>query len=191
MAVRLATKSSLAVLVRLACVVHFGHLSLRLAADLQVARVTEESIRADARGSMAIGHAQSIRSALDLGAGVDALAQTLAQLEADLRVLAVGVVAALAAYTASLDEIVRVSNVAHGADAFTGIANGSGTTSCLGAQVLALALLTAVAIWALDSLVALALVGVLAELALDRLAAAVWVSGMTGQTETLESSGRV
>lgn len=188
----LASKSSFTVLVRPAFVLLLhGYLPLRLAAHLQVARVAKVAIGADAGGTMVIRHAQGIGSTLNLGAGVHALAQSLAQLEADLRVPAVGIVATLAANAAAIDLVLGISHVAHGADALSGIANGSRATGRLGAEVLALTLLAAVTIGTLHSLVALTLVGVLAEPALDGLAAAVGIAGMTRQAQALESSGCV
>jgi len=135
---------------------------------------------------MILGDAEGIGSTLNLGASINALAQTLAQLEADLRVQAVSIVATLTTHTASLDLVMGISNVSHGADTFSGIADGPGATRSLGAEVLALALLATVAIGTLHSLIALALVGILAELTLNGLTATVGISSMSRETQALE-----
>lgn len=126
--VRLAAKAPFAVLVGGALALGVGHLPLGLAAHLQIARIAKVAIGTDAQRPMVVGHTERVRAALNLRAGIDALAQTLAQLEADLRVAAVGVVAALPAYAAALAQVVRIAHVAQRAEAFARITNGARST---------------------------------------------------------------
>lgn len=100
----------------------------------------------------------------------------------------VRIIATLTANAATVHLVVGISNVAHGADAITGIADGPWATRSLGTEVLALSLLATVAFRTLHSFVALALVRILAELALDGLTTTVGISGVSRKTQALESS---
>lgn len=104
---------------------------------------------------------------------------------------AVRIIATLTANAATVHLVVGISNVAHGADAITGIADGPWATRSLGTEVLALSLLATVAFRTLHSFVALALVRILAELALDGLTTTVGISGVSRKTQALESSGSI
>lgn len=187
----LATETTLTILVSFAFVLEIGNLAFQLATYLQIAGITKVTIGADTRRTMIVGDAERVGSALNFRAGIDALAQSLAQLETDLRVSTVGIVAALSTYTAALGEIMRISNVAQGTQTFTSITNGARTASRLRAQILADTRLTTVAIGTLDSITALTPAGILAEPALDGLATAVGVTRMANQAETLKAAGRV
>lgn len=188
---RLATESTLAILVRFAFIFQIWHLPFRLATHLQITGIAKVSIGANTRRAMIIGHAECIGSTLNLRAGIDALAQSLAQLETDLSLSAVGIIAALSTNAAALAEIVWISHIAQWAQTLASITDGTRTTSCLRAEVLAVTRLATVSVGTLHSLTALTLRGILAELALDGLATAVGIASMSDQAKALKATGRV
>lgn len=120
----LTSKSTFTVAVRFTFILLLCSRPFRLASHLQVTWVAKVSIGAYTRGTMILSHAEGIGTTLNLGARVHALAQTLAQLETDLRVETILVIATLTTNAASLDLVLGISNVTHWADTFSGIADG-------------------------------------------------------------------
>lgn len=88
---------------------------------------------------MALGDAECIWTALKFAAGVDALSNPFAHLEADLLGLAVQVVGAVAVEVAAFAEVVGIAAVAWRADASSVLADGSRTTLDVAASVHAFA----------------------------------------------------
>lgn len=112
-------------------------------------------------------------------------------METNLSLSTVGIVATLSTNAAALGEIMRISNVAQGTQTFASITDGTRTTSCFRAEVLAVTGLTTVSVGTLDTFTALTLRGILAELALDGLATAVGIASMTHKAKALKAAGRV
>lgn len=112
-------------------------------------------------------------------------------METDLSLSTVGIIATLSANAAALVEIMWISHIAQGTQTFASITNGTRTTSCLRAEILAVTRLTTISIGTLHTLTALTLGGILAELALDGLATAVGIASMSDQAKALKATSRV
>lgn len=110
----------------------------RLATFDQVARITLVSVDAQARGHVVLRDAQRVRSALQLAAGVHALANALADLEADLLRLALEIVGATAVQVAALVQVIGVAAVTGRAHARTVLADGSRAALDVAAPIYAL-----------------------------------------------------
>lgn len=84
-----------------------------------------EAIGTDARRSVGVGHAQSIRAALEFATSVEAPPDALAELKAYFRVATVEIILTLSFQLAAGFEIVRVPEVTRRADADSVVAAGS------------------------------------------------------------------
>lgn len=83
-----------------------------LAAGMQIIGITTETFGTDTRRPMVAGHAESVCTARQFAAGVNAFTQTATELEANFRILAVVIDLTLSANVAALVGVIGIANVA-------------------------------------------------------------------------------
>lgn len=140
---------------------------------------------------MILRDAESVRTALELAAGVDAFSHALADLEADLLRLAVEIVRAVIPWMTSLREVVRVSLVAWRTEANAVLADGSRTAGDAAALVETLAVHAAVVRRAGGVLTALATVRIRAYSSLENLTADERIAEQAVLAATIVAADRV
>jgi len=107
----------------------------RLATLDQIARVALVSIDAQTGRRVVLRDAERVGSALQLAAGIHALANSLAYLEADLLRLALEIVRAVTVQVATLVQVIGIAAVTRRTYARTVLADGSGSTFYVAALV--------------------------------------------------------
>lgn len=114
------------------------------ASSEEVTGISKVTLGTDARGSVVVGDAQGVGSTLYLTAGIHALPDATAVLEADLLVVAIRVVRALALYSTSIDHVLGISRVPRRTDALARVTCRPWATLNTIAEVLAAATVTRV-----------------------------------------------
>lgn len=111
----------------------------------QVARIPEETLGANARRSVVVGHAQGIRSTLNFATRIHTLSNSASEWEANLLVVALLVVCTLSENCAAVYHVFRIARVSGRTHTFAGITRCPWATLNTIAQVLAPSSVTGIA----------------------------------------------
>lgn len=116
----------------------------RFASSEEVTGISKVTLGTDARRSVVVGDAQGVGSTLHLTACIHALSDATSVLEADLLVVTIRVVCALALYNTSIDHVLGITGVPRRTDALSRVTCRPWATLNTIAEVLAAATVTRV-----------------------------------------------